>query len=95
MMLRREGLMTNVNILRSNLPNYCMKEKVIEIMKDVLETEDISLNTSKENCENWNSLRHLNLVSELEEAFNMEFEPEEIADMHSVNSIIDIVQKKL
>ena len=72
-----------------------MKEKVIEIMKDVLETEDISLNTSKENCENWNSLRHLNLVSELEEAFNMEFEPEEIADMHSVNSIIDIVQKKL
>ena len=72
-----------------------MKEKVIEIMKDVLETEDISLNTSQENCENWNSLRHLNLVSELEEAFNMEFEPEEIADMHSVNSIIDIVQKKL
>ena len=72
-----------------------MKEKVIEIMKDVLETEDISLNTSQENCENWNSLRHLNLVSELEEAFNMEFEPEEIADMHSVNSIIDIVQKKM
>lgn len=72
-----------------------MKEKVIEIMKDVLETEDISLNTSQENCENWNSLRHLNLVSELEDAFNMEFEPEEIADMHSVNSIIDIVQKKL
>ena len=72
-----------------------MKEKVIEIMKDVLETEDISLNTSQENCDNWNSLRHLNLVSELEEAFNMEFEPEQIADMHSVNSIIDIVQKKL
>lgn len=72
-----------------------MKEKVIEIMKDVLETEDISLNTSQENCENWNSLRHLNLVSELEEAFDMEFEPEEIADMHSVHSIIEIIQKKL
>ena len=72
-----------------------MKEKVIEIMKDVLETEDISLITSQENCENWNSLRHLNLVSELEDAFNMEFEPEEIADMHSVNSIIEILRKKL
>ena len=72
-----------------------MKEKVIEIMKDVLETEDISLNTSQDNCENWNSLRHLNLVSELEDAFNMEFEPEEIADMHSVNSIIEIIKKKL
>ena len=47
-----------------------MKEKVIEIMKDVLETEDISLNTSQENCENWNSLRQLNLVSELEDEFS-------------------------
>lgn len=72
-----------------------MKEKVIEIMKDVLETEDISLNTSQENCENWNSLRHLNLVSELEDAFDTEFEPEEIADMHSVNRIIEIIKKRL
>lgn len=72
-----------------------MKDKVIKIMKDVLETEDISLNTSQENCENWNSLRHLNLVSELEDEFGVEFEPEEIAEMHSVNSIIEIVKKRL
>jgi acyl carrier protein len=72
-----------------------MKENAIEIMKDVLETEDISLNTSQENCENWNSLRQLNLVSELEDEFDVEFEPEEIADMHSVNSIIEIIKKKL
>lgn len=71
-----------------------MKEKVIEIMKDVLETEDISLNTSQDNCENWNSLRHLNLVSELEDEFNMEFEPEEIAEMRSVNNIIEIIKKR-
>jgi acyl carrier protein len=72
-----------------------MKDKVIKIMKDVLETEDISLNTSQDNCENWNSLRHLNLVSELEDEFGVEFEPEEIAEMHSVNSIIEIVKKRL
>lgn len=72
-----------------------MKDKVIKIMKDVLETEDISLNTSQDNCENWNSLRHLNLVSELEDEFGVEFEPEEIAEMHSVNSIIEIIKKRL
>ena len=27
MMLRREGLMTSVNILRLNLPNYCLNNK--------------------------------------------------------------------
>lgn len=72
-----------------------MKDKVIKIMKDVLETEDISLNTSQDNCENWNSLRHLNLVSELEDEFDVEFEPEEIAEMHSVNNIIEMIKKKL
>ena len=72
-----------------------MKEKVIEIMKDVLETEDISLNTSQENCENWNSLRQLNLVSELEDEFDVEFEPEEIAEMKSVERVLEILQSKL
>ena len=72
-----------------------MKDKVIKIMKDVLETEDISLNTSQDNCENWNSLRHLNLVSELEDEIDVESEPEEIAEMHSVNSIIEMIKKKL
>jgi len=72
-----------------------MKEKVIEIMKDVLETEDISLNTSQENCENWNSLRQLNLVSELEDEFDVEFEPEEIAEMKSVGKILEVIQSKL
>jgi len=72
-----------------------MKEKVIEIMKDVLETEDLSLNTSQENCENWNSLRQLNLVSELEDEFDVEFEPEEIAEMKSVEMVLKILQSKL
>ena len=72
-----------------------MKEKVIEIMKDVLETEDISFNTSQENCENWNSLRQLNLVSELEDEFDVEFEPEEISEMKSVEMVLEILQSKL
>lgn len=72
-----------------------MEEKVIKIMKDVLEMDEVSMNISQDNCENWNSLRHLNLVSELEDEFDVEFEPEEIAEMKSVNSIIEIIKEKL
>ena len=72
-----------------------MEEKVFKILKDVLEMDEVSMNTSQDNCENWNSLRHLNLVSELEDEFDLEFEPEEIAEMHSVNSIIEIIKEKL
>ena len=72
-----------------------MKEKVLGIMTNVLETEDISMDTSQNNCENWNSLRHLNLVSELEDEFDVEFEPEEIAEMISVGKILETIQSKL
>ena len=72
-----------------------MNEKVVEIMKDVLEVGVISTDISQENCENWNSLRHLNLVSELEDEFDVEFEPEEIADMKSFEKILEIIQSKV
>lgn len=72
-----------------------MKEKVLEILTNVLETEEISMDTSQNNCENWNSLRHLNLVSELEDEFDVEFEPEEIAEMISVEKILETIQSKL
>lgn len=72
-----------------------MEEKVFKILKDVLEMDEVSMNTSQDNCENWNSLRHLNLVSELEDEFDLEFEPEEIAEMKSVNNIIEIIKEKL
>ena len=72
-----------------------MEEKVFKILKDVLEMDEVSMNTSQDNCENWNSLRHLNLVSELEDEFDVEFEPEEIAEMKSVDIILETIQTKL
>jgi acyl carrier protein len=51
-------------------------------------------NTSQTNCAEWDSLRHLNLVVELEDAFSIQFEPEEIVSMKSVEAIETIVRAK-
>lgn len=64
-----------------------MDEKIIEIMKSVFNTDDITIATNQSNCEKWDSLHHLNLIVELEDAFDMEFEPEEIAEMKSVDAV--------
>lgn len=64
-----------------------MEEKIIEIMKEVFQTPDITPETSQSNCEKWDSLHHLNLIVELEDAFDLEFEPEEIADMKSFEAV--------
>lgn len=72
-----------------------MESKIIEILKEVLETEDVSVMTSQESCEEWDSLRHLSLVVEIETEFDIEFEPEEIAQLKSSAAIKEAVEKKM
>lgn len=72
-----------------------MEEKVIEILKNILEDDNIDASCSQDNCEVWDSLKHLNLVVELESAFNVSFEPEEIVEMISFNEIIKMLNKKM
>ncbi|MGM9821682.1 MAG: acyl carrier protein [Muribaculaceae bacterium] len=71
-----------------------MNEKIIEIMKEVFQTPDITTETSQSNCEKWDSLHHLNLIVELEDAFELEFEPEEIAEMKSFNAVKNTILAK-
>ena len=71
-----------------------MEEKVIEILKEVMEDPNITPASSQENCENWDSLHQLNLVVELEDSFDVTLEPEEIAEMVSIKDIIRILSNK-
>lgn len=72
-----------------------MEDRVLEIMKEVFEIEDITTDVSQKNCERWDSLHHLTLASELEDAFDVELEPEEIGQMTDFAKVIDVLRKKL
>lgn len=63
-------------------------------MKEVFDTSDIDTSCSQDSCENWDSLHHLMLISELEEAFDVEFDPEEIAEMKSYAKVKEALDKK-
>ena len=71
-----------------------MEEKIIEILKSVLETDNVTAETSQKNCTAWDSLHHLNIAVELEGEFGVELEPEEIAGMQSVSDIERIISEK-
>lgn len=71
-----------------------MEEQIIEIMKKVFQTPEITTESSQSNCEKWDSLHHLNLIVELEDAFGLEFEPEEIAEMKSVEAVKRTILEK-
>ena len=72
-----------------------MEEKVLNILKQVLELNEIDCTCSQKTCEAWDSIHHLDLVVELESEFDISFEPEDIADMTSYDAVVKLVALKL
>lgn len=71
-----------------------IKNRVKQVLKDTFEIDQIDDNISQKNCEQWDSLRHLNLVVELESTFDIDLEPEEISEMKDLSDILNILKSK-
>ena len=71
-----------------------MEEKILAIMKEVFGIEDLDKTCSQKTCEKWDSMAQLNLVLELEDEFGISLEPEEIGEMTSFETVLQIVAKK-
>lgn len=72
-----------------------LENKILEIMREAFEMEEVSTDASQKNCERWDSLHHLGLAAELEEAFDIELEPEEIAEMTDFARVLEMIKSKL
>ena len=73
-----------------------MESTVKKIMASVLEIEANSINktSSPYTIENWDSLRHMNLVVALEEEFDVEFDDDEIVYLMEFEGIIRAISSK-
>jgi acyl carrier protein len=74
-----------------------MEKRIKEIMSVVFET-DLSMITddaSPETLDIWDSLKHMNLITALEEEFHVTFSDNEILEMLSYKLILTTIGKKL
>lgn len=71
-----------------------MEEKILSILKETFELETVDKTCSQTSCDNWDSLGQLNLVAELEDAFDVSLEPEEISTMTSFDDIVRLLKEK-
>ena len=72
-----------------------LEDKILDLMREVFGTDEVSTASSQKNCVQWDSLRHLTLASELEDALDIELEPEEIAEMTDFSRVVEMVKSKL
>ena len=72
-----------------------IEEKIINIMEESFDTENINENSTNENTENWESINFLILIVNLEKEFKISFEPEELVDLNSFLKIKSVINAKL
>jgi len=56
--------------------------------------DQINKSSSPTTIQYWDSLQHLNLVLSLEEAFGLQFSPEETVQLLNVETIVLLVEEK-
>ena len=72
-------------------------EKVIEIVAETcgVEKSEVNENSTVGDFPAWDSVGHLSILSSVEEAFDISFEPEEMMELEDVKDIVEVVNAKL
>lgn len=72
-------------------------DRVRAIAADVfgVPADEITPQSAPETTANWDSVQHLNLLLAIEEAFEVQFEPEEMDGMHDISQILSVLDSKL
>ena len=71
-----------------------MEERILTVLRNVFNDTTIDTTCSQQSCKAWDSMNHLNLVVELEMEFDVNFDPEEIAQMTSIKEIEAVLLEK-
>jgi acyl carrier protein len=71
-------------------------DRVRGIAADVLQVPAtrITPDTRPATIEGWDSVQHLNLILALEDAFGLQFDPEEIERMTSIDGIVSTIDAR-
>ncbi|MBC8188734.1 MAG: acyl carrier protein [Proteobacteria bacterium] len=72
------------------------EREIKEILAEALgmPAADIPDDAKQGEFEKWDSVRHLNFVVALEKKFDIEFEPEEIAEIRTLGEVAAVVETR-
>ena len=76
------------------------REKALEIVNEIFKETfyDDSLviveDTTANDIEAWDSLEHINLITEVENRFDMQFKMREVTKMENVGQMLDIILER-
>lgn len=74
-----------------------VKEEVIKIMAESLKCkpEELQDDTAIGDLQNWDSLQHLVIISDIEKRFGFRFTPDVLMDLEDVGDIVKAVEDRV
>jgi acyl carrier protein len=72
-----------------------LEKEIINIFKKKFKDTKITINSNINNVKNWDSLNHLNLISEVSRKYSIKISFIEMVNINSVKSLIKLIKKKL
>ena len=72
-------------------------DRLLDILGKVLflEKDEITDDIKRKDHENWDSMAHLMIITEVEGAFGISFEDDEVADIWTVGDLKQLLSEKL
>ena len=72
-------------------------KKITEIARDIFDNDEVELTeaTTAADVEEWDSLSHLSLVSDIEDEFGIRFTLAEVSGSKNVGELIDAIVKHI
>lgn len=68
-------------------------ERLNNVFRDVFDDDSITVNetTTSDDIEDWDSLDHINLVSAVEQEFQVKFTMGQVVGMKNVGEMVDVI----
>ena len=71
-----------------------VKKVFLQIFPD-LKRNSFNFAMDRSKFENWDSLSHMQLISEIENAFSLSFEMDEVVEISKPEDLVRLVEKKI
>lgn len=71
-------------------------KQLLSVFRRVFENDAIEIedSTTAEDIENWDSMTHLMLITEIEEDFSIEINGMDIMNLHNVGNLVSLIERK-
>lgn len=70
------------------------KDKLIEIVKEAFEEDNVNFNDELDSYDNWDSLSRLSLIALIDEYFDVQISDKEFNEFNTISDLFELLKNK-